>query len=389
MNMVSQEANMKTSQSPFCFDYHIDMEDNVYGSVNANSEASRFDGVVRDAAGNFILGYCGQLRGNGVGNTNHHHMLASQIAHIRKKDSTSSTDLQVLEPVPLEMVPILMADVRSTPVPRGCKVGFSLQKNRDYYGVKCHLSIVRHKTLLTASPTPAWRLVASPHPGPRRGLPPPPHPALLAVSPTPAPASRPPPTPAPRRLAASPPPARGTSRPPPPQPALPRGVPPPQLASRVGFAPVYNSLLGFMAMCTSKFGLRVGRKAELEGRISVEWKKTFKTGCTLHDHHQIPVIGEEQSICHYAPTTGSEEDVDCAVCLCKFVVGEEIRVLRCKHLFHRKCLDAWVGLRIAITCPLCREPVGPRRIINEVGAEVLLFQFCSNNNDDRDTWWLR
>ncbi|TKY69440.1 RING-H2 finger protein ATL13 [Spatholobus suberectus] len=107
----------------------------------------------------------------------------------------------------------------------------------------------------------------------------------------------------------------------------------------------------------------------------------------LHDP-QMPLLGEDQSICHYAPTPGLEEDVDCAVCLCKIGDGEEIRVLRCEHFFHRNCLDTWVGLKIA-TCPLCREPVRPRRPINEVGAEVLLFQFCAIHTDDRDNWWLR
>ncbi|KAK7307001.1 hypothetical protein VNO77_39677 [Canavalia gladiata] len=43
-------------------------------------------------------------------------------------------------------------------------------------------------------------------------------------------------------------------------------------------------------------------------------------------------IGEETDIFHYESTLGSEEDVDCAVCLCKIGDGEEIRVLRCEHV---------------------------------------------------------
>lgn len=110
----------------------------------------------------------------------------------------------------------------------------------------------------------------------------------------------------------------------------------------------------------------------------------------LHDS-QMPIIGEDVSICHYEYSTpaGSLEDVDCAVCLCKMGEGgKEIRVLRCDHAFHRDCLDRWLGFKNAI-CPLCRQSVGLRRAVSELGAEVLFFQFCSVRNDDRETWWLR
>ncbi|KAJ1412029.1 Zinc finger, RING-type [Sesbania bispinosa] len=59
----------------------------------------------------------------------------------------------------------------------------------------------------------------------------------------------------------------------------------------------------------------------------------------------------QPSVCHYVST---HEDVDCAVCLSKMRDREEIRVLRCHHVFHRDCLDTWVGFNKA-TCPLCRD----------------------------------
>ncbi|CAL5191006.1 unnamed protein product [Lathyrus oleraceus] len=80
-----------------------------------------------------------------------------------------------------------------------------------------------------------------------------------------------------------------------------------------------------------------------------------------------------------------EEYVDCAVCLCKIGEGEVIRVLRCEHVFHKDCIDKWISIKNS-TCPLCRESV------YEVGAQVLLFEFCSflvDNDDGGDTWWLR
>ncbi|KAL2559123.1 RING/U-box superfamily protein [Forsythia ovata] len=49
-----------------------------------------------------------------------------------------------------------------------------------------------------------------------------------------------------------------------------------------------------------------------------------------------------------------DSSVECAVCLCRIDEGDEVRELRCKHLYHRVCLDRWVrhGHR---TCPLCRN----------------------------------
>ena len=107
----------------------------------------------------------------------------------------------------------------------------------------------------------------------------------------------------------------------------------------------------------------------------------------LHDSH-LPIIEEDMSICHCQSTPDSEEHVDCAVCLYKIGEGEEIIVLRCDHVFHKECLDRWVGFNNA-TCPLCRQSVGPRGDISELGVEVLFFEFGSIRSDDRDAWWLR
>lgn len=55
-------------------------------------------------------------------------------------------------------------------------------------------------------------------------------------------------------------------------------------------------------------------------------------------------------------TLGQEEEaaVECVFCLSGVEEGEEVRELRCRHVFHRACLDRWLATPPA-TCPLCRS----------------------------------
>nr|GMD16891.1 E3 ubiquitin-protein ligase RHA2B-like [Ipomoea batatas] len=86
---------------------------------------------------------------------------------------------------------------------------------------------------------------------------------------------------------------------------------------------------------------------------------------------------------------GESEAVECAVCLCKIEEGEEVRDLRCNHIFHRDCLDRWLATG-RNSCPLCRTQVkstGPR-LFHDRYQEVIEFDFFSGHRD-RCTWWLR
>ncbi|KAG1360958.1 RING-H2 finger protein ATL64-like [Cocos nucifera] len=54
---------------------------------------------------------------------------------------------------------------------------------------------------------------------------------------------------------------------------------------------------------------------------------------------------------------GTEEKESCSVCLAEYVEGEEVRVLpRCKHMFHKACIDQWLITRSPF-CPICRDKV--------------------------------
>ncbi|KAM3203610.1 hypothetical protein P3L10_031236 [Capsicum annuum] len=102
-----------------------------------------------------------------------------------------------------------------------------------------------------------------------------------------------------------------------------------------------------------------------------------------HDH--------ELEVMHYEPESGSSnsDSVECAVCLCKIEEGEEVRELRCDHLFHRVCLDRWLGMG-RMTCPLCRNHLKQPRLFANLHQEVILFDFVEGTRSrDRCQWWLR
>ncbi|RVW65142.1 E3 ubiquitin-protein ligase RHA2A [Vitis vinifera] len=108
-----------------------------------------------------------------------------------------------------------------------------------------------------------------------------------------------------------------------------------------------------------------------------------------HHNTNVPANGDQGlSLGLYKPEPGSKEAVDCVVCLCKIEEGEEIRELRCGHMFHRDCLDRWVRQRNG-TCPLCRGCLAPPRMVNEAGEEAIVFNFCSFSSSSRTVWWLR
>ncbi|GAB4828947.1 hypothetical protein Ancab_018608 [Ancistrocladus abbreviatus] len=103
----------------------------------------------------------------------------------------------------------------------------------------------------------------------------------------------------------------------------------------------------------------------------------------------VGINGSQLPVVQYEKDPASHGPEECGVCLYEIEVGEEIRELRCDHLFHKVCLDRWRMTGHTI-CPLCRGPLAPPATVAEDGAEVLLLQFssCSWNRHD-DNWWLR
>ncbi|KAI4373262.1 hypothetical protein MLD38_011404 [Melastoma candidum] len=47
---------------------------------------------------------------------------------------------------------------------------------------------------------------------------------------------------------------------------------------------------------------------------------------------------------------------DCAVCMSQLRDGQEVRVLGCRHVYHRSCLDRCLFHQVS-SCPLCKFPL--------------------------------
>ncbi|KAK2372110.1 brassinosteroid-responsive RING protein [Trifolium repens] len=67
----------------------------------------------------------------------------------------------------------------------------------------------------------------------------------------------------------------------------------------------------------------------------------------------LPVVKfSELAVVEYLPES-------CTVCLSEFKAEDEIqRLINCRHIFHRNCIDRWMGYD-HITCPLCRTMILP------------------------------
>ncbi|KAL6497462.1 hypothetical protein OROGR_029391 [Orobanche gracilis] len=61
---------------------------------------------------------------------------------------------------------------------------------------------------------------------------------------------------------------------------------------------------------------------------------------------------------------GSEDFVECAVCLDSFNAGDKCRILpKCNHIFHGDCVDSWLLKTGA--CPVCRTGVRTTEVVQD------------------------
>ncbi|XVF79512.1 hypothetical protein PTKIN_Ptkin14bG0228900 [Pterospermum kingtungense] len=129
----------------------------------------------------------------------------------------------------------------------------------------------------------------------------------------------------------------------------------------------------------------------------LKWAWNFLFHYSLFPYHMPQLVDDDEDINKLGRSRNyynnnkqdlaTDEAVECAICLCKIDEDDEIRELRCDHLFHKVCLDRWIGHR-GSTCPICRSSLTPRRLVG--GMEVIFFNYCSfDDSSHRETWWLR
>ncbi|XP_047318515.1 E3 ubiquitin-protein ligase ATL4 [Impatiens glandulifera] len=87
----------------------------------------------------------------------------------------------------------------------------------------------------------------------------------------------------------------------------------------------------------------------------------------------------------YGSLTGDIAGGDCAVCLSKFEIKDQLRLLPlCCHAFHAQCIDAWLSSNQ--TCPLCRSTIHPTEedVMNKILSSTTTT--TTENNRDRGSF---
>eukprot|EP00933_Yihiella_yeosuensis_P062155 TRINITY_DN6509_c1_g1_i1.p1 TRINITY_DN6509_c1_g1~~TRINITY_DN6509_c1_g1_i1.p1 ORF type:complete len:259 (-),score=41.98 TRINITY_DN6509_c1_g1_i1:266-1042(-) len=115
-----------------------------------------------------------------------------------------------------------------------------------------------------------------------------------------------------------------------------------------------GAVLEFKAVIEYQPGSQIATLAqqnlEAAARVTEEHPLTYETGLTAEDIAQIEVFRwEDESLQH--PEV--KEQIVCTICIKDFSRSEEVRKLRCGHLFHKTCVDEW--LRRCSDCPLCKK----------------------------------
>ncbi|XP_004300948.1 PREDICTED: E3 ubiquitin-protein ligase RHA2A [Fragaria vesca subsp. vesca] len=60
---------------------------------------------------------------------------------------------------------------------------------------------------------------------------------------------------------------------------------------------------------------------------------------------------------------------DCIVCLSAMKDGDRVRMLHCRHLFHKHCFDGWLD-QLNFSCPICRSPLVHEERVNQTRRRV-------------------
>lgn len=70
---------------------------------------------------------------------------------------------------------------------------------------------------------------------------------------------------------------------------------------------------------------------------------------------EMPAVMPTLNIDNYVGPSNQDDDLLCPICLSEFIVGETIKILPCKHFYHRLCIDKWFERKL--TCPKCKRDI--------------------------------
>ena len=97
-------------------------------------------------------------------------------------------------------------------------------------------------------------------------------------------------------------------------------------------------------------------KKDIESHI-LDIIPVFKYDSNLQLNDHTPIIKTHERVSDtnpsnkHPPETTKQEPNNCSICTEDFETGENVRILPCKHIYHRRCIDPWL-LKFSGTCPL-------------------------------------
>ncbi|KAL6849930.1 hypothetical protein ACP4OV_020557 [Aristida adscensionis] len=151
-------------------------------------------------------------------------------------------------------------------------------------------------------------------------------------------------------------------------------------------------LLGEAALRLAALALRgagawPSRSAFLGYRISRPAAASYHGSSVFRDDDEPPLPPEccdrlAVAVYRRDSDTGCAGDPpECVFCLSGVRDGDEVRELRCRHVFHRACLDAWL-VRPRATCPLCRDRLLPSDSPRACTTDDAIDSFFLGDDDD-------
>ncbi|XBH85236.1 hypothetical protein VPH35_073206 [Triticum aestivum] len=88
-------------------------------------------------------------------------------------------------------------------------------------------------------------------------------------------------------------------------------------------------------------------------RCLVGWARPALSRLSVQECPEAAACSTELPVARCGEQRGAGRE-RCVICLGGMEEGDEVRVLRCHHLFHRCCLARWLAAWAGATCPLCR-----------------------------------